>query len=298
MFRRIAPLILILLATLSSCESEPELPPETVAVIGDRTLALDEFKRYLQRNPATELGQLSPEAASALLDQHIEEILLSEYAAKQNLIAPTDQIAEAVRRDPGSTVGEKRDELQRDLLLSKLADGVSQTSEQDLRQYYEDNRERFELGERIRVRQILLRDQETAEKVHSALRNGEDFGAMAQEHSLAPNAQKGGEIGEITRGDLPAFIEREVFDLKPGTVSNVIEAAGTFHIFKVEDRLPPETLSFDSVRPVIDSRLRSDGIGEALAQETAQARAAIPVRILNRRLPFPYSGAFPTSPDE
>ncbi len=101
MFRRLAPLTLIVLSALVSCEREPELPPETVAVIGERTLSLDDFRRYLQRNPATELGQLSPEAASALLDQHIEEVLLSEYAATLDLRAPADRVAEAVRNDPG-----------------------------------------------------------------------------------------------------------------------------------------------------------------------------------------------------
>lgn len=299
MFRRPGSLILFLLLTvLVSCEREQELPPETVAVIGTRTLSLDEFKRFLQRNPATELVQLSPEAASALLDQHIEEILLSEHAAQQDLLVPADRIAEAVRSDPGSTVVEKRDELQRNLLLSRLADETSQPSEEEIRKYYEEHLAQFELGERIRVRQILLKDQEAAEKVHSALRNGGGFEELAREHSLAPNAEKGGEIGEITRGDLPSFIEHEVFDLRAGSISNVIEAAGSFHIFKVEARLDAEVLSLESVRPVIAAQLRSDRIGEALARETSRARSLIPVRILSRRLSFNYSGGFPTAPDE
>lgn len=298
MVRRLAPLLLILLASFPSCENEQELPPDTVAVIGERTITLEDYKRYLRRNPATELMQLSPEAASALLDQHLEEILLSEHAAQQDLHVPADQIAEAVRSDPGSTVVEKRDELQRHLLLSKLSAETSPPSESDLRRYYEENLAQFELGERIRVRQILLKDREAAEQVRALLRNGAAFEEMAKEHSLAPNASKGGEIGEITRGDLPTFIEREVFDLEPGSISDVIEAAGTFHIFKIEQRMPAETLSFEAVQPVIASQLRSDRIGEALARETSRARTLIPVRILNRRLPFNYSGTFPTSPDE
>lgn len=298
MLRRIAPFVLIALSALVACEREQELPPETIAVVGNRTVSLDDFKRYLRRNPATELVQLSPEAASALLDQHIEEILLSEHAADLDLLVPADRVAEAVRNDPGSTVVEKRDELQRNLLLSRLSDQTEPPAEQDVRRYYDENLEQFELGERVRVRQILLKDQETAAEVHAALRNGAPFEEMARKHSLAPNAGKGGEIGEISRGDLPGFIEREVFDLKSGAISDVIEAAGTFHLFKVEDRLPAETLSFDAVRPVIASRLRSDRIAEALSRETSRARSAIRVRVLSRRLPFTYSGAYSTSPAE
>ncbi len=298
MLRRLVPFTLVILSAVVACERKQELPPDTVAVIGERTLSLDDFKRYLERNPATELAQLSPEAASALLDQHIEEILLAEHAAKQELHVPAERIAESVRNDPGSTVVEKRDELQRNLLLSRLSDETASPVEEEVRRYYDENREQFELGERIRVRQILVKDAETAESIHSSLRNGAAFEEMAEKNSLAPNAAKGGEIGEITRGDLPTFIERQIFDLEPGSVSDVIEAAGTFHIFKVENRFPAETLSFEAVKPVIASRLRSDRVGEALSRETAKARTLIPVRILDRHLPFPYSGTFPTSPDE
>lgn len=298
MLRRLVPFTLIVLSAFAACEREQELPPDTVAVIGERTMSLDDFKRYLERNPATELAQLSPEAASALMDQYIEEILLAEHAARLDLHAPADRIAEAVRNDPGSTVVEKRDELQRGLLLSRLSEQTETPADEDARRYYDENIDEFELGERIRVRQILVKDAETAEMIHASLESGSAFEEMAEKHSLAPNAEKGGEIGEITRGDLPSFIERRVFDLEPGSVSDVIEAAGTFHIFKVEARLPAETVSFDSVKPVIVTRLRSDRVGEALSRETSQARSLIPVRILTRRLPFPYSGTFPTAPDE
>lgn len=299
MLRRVALTSLLVLISLVSCENERELPPETVAVVGERTLTLDDFKRYLQRNPATELVQLSPEAASALLDQYIEEVLLSEYAATRDFLVPADQIAEAVRNDPGSTVVEKRDELQRGKLLDHISTSVTAPSEADIRKFYEENSSQFELDERIWVRQILLRDEDKAEQVRREIVNGgATFEEMARQHSLAPNAEKGGEIGEISRGDLPQIIEREIFNLEADTVSPVIEAAGTFHVFKVERRLPAETLDLEAVSPVIASRLRSDRVSDALMKETVAARSSIEVRILSRRLPFDYSGAFPISPDE
>lgn len=299
MHRRSALILIPLTLWLFACEKKLELPPETVAVVGERTLSLDEFKRYLERNPATDLVQLSPEAASALLDQHIEEVLLSEYAAHQDLLVPADQIAEAVRNDPGSTVVEKRDQLQRTRLIEKIASEVESPSDDVIAQYYAENQTQFELGERIRVRQILLRDRNAAERIRGQIQSGAaSFEEMAREHSVAPNASRGGEIGEITRGDLPQIIEREVFEMEENTISPVIEAAGTFHIFKVERRLPAQTLDLEGARPVIASAIRNDRIAEALMRQTTVARSVIPVRILSRRLPFSYSGAFPTAPDE
>lgn len=299
MLRRVALIIILLALPLASCEREQEIPPETVAIVGERMLTIGDFKRYLERNPATELVQLPPEAASALLDQYVEEVLLSEYAAKQDLLVSADRIADAVRSDPGSTVVEKRDELQRNRLMEKISGSVESPSEQEISQYYQENISQFELDERIVIRQILLRDRGLAEEVRASIVKGEaTFEEMAEKHSLAPNASKGGEVGEISRGDLPQIIEREVFGLEENSISPVIEAAGTFHIFEIEKRLPPGTLSLEEVAPVISSRLRGDRISERLAAETGVAKQRIPIRILSRRLPFDYTGMFPVAPDE
>ncbi|MDX1582267.1 MAG: peptidylprolyl isomerase [Thermoanaerobaculia bacterium] len=299
MLRRFTLLLLILGVLLSACGREQEIPPEAVAVVGERMLTLEDFKRYLERNPATELVQLSPPAASALLDQYIEQVLLSEYAESQDLLVPADRIAEAVRNDPGSTVVEKRDELQRNRLLEQISLQTDSPSQDEIRRYYDENTSQFEMEERIRIRQILLRDQELAEEVRDSIVNGEaTFEEMARDHSLAPNASKGGEVGEIARGDLPQIIEKEIFNLEEGAISPVVEAAGTFHLFKIEKRLPAGTLDLETVAPLISSRLRGDLISDRLVAETAEARSLIPVRVLTRRLPFEYTGNFPTAPDE
>jgi peptidyl-prolyl cis-trans isomerase C len=297
MFQRFALTTILALLAFSACERE-QVPPDTVVVIGDRQITLDDFNRYLERNPATELVQLSPQAASALLDQYLEEILLSELAQRQDLFVSADRIAEAVRNDPGSTVVEKRDELQRGRLLSKIASELPPVSEEDIRRYYNENNEQFRLDERIRVRQILVREQSEARTIHRQLVAGSDFEELAKLHSLAPNAAKGGEIGEISRGDLPQIIEKEIFELAPGEISPVIETGGTFHIFKVERRLEPETLTISAVEPVIEARLRSDRIDARLSSSIQEARGSIPVRVLTRRLPFEYSGTFQTAPNE
>jgi peptidyl-prolyl cis-trans isomerase C len=297
MFQRFALTTILALLAFSACDRE-QVPPDTVLVVGDRQITLDDFNRYLERNPATELVQLPPPAASALLDQYLEEVLLSELAARQDLFVSADRIAEAVRNDPGSTVVEKRDELQRRRLLSKLTSELPQVAEDDVRRYYNDNPEQFRLDERIRVRQILVREQSEAHAIRRELTGGGDFEELAKRHSLAPNAARGGEIGEISRGDLPQIIEMEIFDLEPGQISPVIETGGTFHIFKVERRLAPETLTLSAVAPVIEARLRSDRIDERLSSSIQEARTSIPVRVLSRRLPFEYSGTFQTAPNE
>jgi parvulin-like peptidyl-prolyl isomerase len=261
-------------------------------------IAISEFKRYLERNAGTDLAQLGPEVASAMLDQYVEEIVLSEYAATHGVEIPAEKIAAAVRTEAGSTVIEKRDEMRRQKLIADLASNVSQPSEAELRAYYEQHPSEFRSGEEVHVRQILVHDEATANDIAARLKKGESFEELSRQYSLAPNAKKGGEIGYVSRGELPKMFEDEIFALKPGSSTGVIRTENSFHIFHVDERRPPGVIDVATAAPVIRERLRDDGIRENIAQTVARARAEMPIAVLTKRLPFRYSGTFPKSENE
>ena len=93
-------LVILALCLAIACNRKPSIPADVVARVGDRMITLADFKRYLERNAGTDLAQLGPEVASAILDQYMEEIILSEYAAAHGVEIPAEQIASAVRRIP------------------------------------------------------------------------------------------------------------------------------------------------------------------------------------------------------
>src|SRR5438105_3314051 len=124
---------------LFACHRKPSTPADVVARVGDRMLTLADFKRYLERNTGTDLAQLTPEVSSAMMDQYVEEVVLSEYAAAHGVEVPAEQIATAVRNDPGSTVIEKRDEMRRQKLINDIAADVADATEQQIRDYYDQH---------------------------------------------------------------------------------------------------------------------------------------------------------------
>jgi len=91
------------LIAAAACHRKPSVPPDVVARVGERMVTLSDFKRYLDRNTGTDLAQLGPEVASAMTDQYLEEVILSEYAATHGVEIPAEQIASAVRNDAGVT---------------------------------------------------------------------------------------------------------------------------------------------------------------------------------------------------
>jgi len=280
------------------CHRKPTTPADVVARVGDRMLTLSDFKRYLERNAGTDLAQLTPEVSSAMMDQYVEEVVLSEYAASHGVEVPAEQIATAVRSDPGSTVIEKRDDMRRQKLISDIATEVPEAGEEQIKEYYDQHPAEFKSGEELHVRQILVHDESLANEIHDKLKKGAAFDALSSEYSLAPNAKKGGDIGYVSRGELPKMFEDVIFNLQAGAVSDVIGTDSSYHIFKVDERRPPGQTDLATAEPVIRQRLRENALREHMAQLVAKSRGDMQIAVLTRRLPFRYSGTLPKAENE
>jgi parvulin-like peptidyl-prolyl isomerase len=291
-------LCILVLFFSGACRRHEGVPPTAVVKVGDRLLTLDDFKRSLERNTGMELAQIAPKAESPLLDQFVEEVVLSEWAAQSGFDVPSDKIAQAVRSEAGSTVVEKRDELRRARLIADITAKVAEPTKEQIRRYYDEHAEEFRSGEQVHVKQILVRDRKVADDIIDQLRHGASFEELSQKFSSAPNASRGGEIGYVGRGQLPKVFEDEIFRLRPGLTSNVIETDSTFHIFKVDDYQPAGTMSLDSAEPLIRSRLKSDAATRDVDALVDEAARKITVTVFTKRLPFDYTGHFPTNKDE
>jgi parvulin-like peptidyl-prolyl isomerase len=290
--------LLLVTLVLPACHRKPSVPPDVVARVSERTITLGDFKRYLERNTGTDLAQMGPEVASAMLDQYTEEVVLSEYAGAHGVEVSAEKIASAVRTDPGATVIEKRDEMRRQKIISDLATELAPPSDDEIRAYYQGHPAEFKSGEEVHARQILVHDEALANEILQKLKNGARFEDLSAQYSSAPNAKKGGEIGYVSRGELPKMFEDEIFALKTGGVSSVIRTDASFHIFKVDERRPPGIIDLNTAAPVIRERFKDDSARERLTETIGKAKAEMPIAILTRRLPFKYTGTLPKNDNE
>ena len=82
-----------------------------------------------------------------------------------------------------------------------------------------------------------------------------NFKELARLHSQGLTANKGGDLGTFTRGQLPKDFEEFVFTLKPGEVSSVFHSAEGYHIFMMEEWIPRHPQKFYEVQDIIFERL-------------------------------------------
>lgn len=296
--RRVFLLLLTCAILLTACKRKEAIPPDVIVRVGDRMLTLGDFRRYLERNAGSDLAQLTPEVASAMLDQYVDEIVISEYAEKNGIEVPSDRLTAAVRTEAKVTVIEKRDEMRREQLVTDLAAKVEPPGEAQISAYYQQHPNEFRSGEEVRVRQILVNDEALAGQILQKLKAGESFADLSSQYSRAPNAKRGGEIGFVSRGELPKVFEEEIFRLQPGEVSPVIRTDMSFHIFRADERRQAGTIDLPSAVPIIEARLREEAVRARLEEIVVSSRKEMSLAILPRRLPFRYSGTLPQARDE
>lgn len=61
------------------------------------------------------------------------------------------------------------------------------------------------------VRHILVKDKETCEQLKKRIQSGADFAKIAKQFSTCPSGKKGGELGEVKKGQLVPVIDKLVF---------------------------------------------------------------------------------------
>lgn len=189
------------------------------------------FGEALKQIPA--IGEEDPQ-----LERYINFRLIAEAARDAGL----DDDPE-VRR----AIEQMTDLILYRMFLQHLIEEVA--SESALRERYDA---RYESGEGLRevhVRHIRLEDRATAEKVIEALNNDADFDFLAAEHSVAPSASEGGDLGFVGPGDLPDPIIEAAFSLKPGEhTTEPVETASGWEVIKVEARRSQKAPSFEDAR--------------------------------------------------
>lgn len=86
------------------------------------------------------------------------------------------------------------------------------------------------------ARHILVKTKAEAEALKARLSQGEDFAALAKQHSLCPSGKRGGELGEIAPGQLVKPMDQAVFKLPEGVVHGPIKSPFGYHLLEIKFR--------------------------------------------------------------
>ena len=83
------------------------------------------------------------------------------------------------------------------------------------------------------ARHILLKTKEEAEKVKLRLANGEAFDVLAKKFSTCPSAKKGGDLGEVKKGQMVGSIDKVIFKQPLNKTHGPIKSKFGYHLVMV-----------------------------------------------------------------
>lgn len=86
---------------------------------------------------------------------------------------------------------------------------------------------------RAHVRHILVETRAVAEDLARRIAAGEDFGNLARENSQCPSAAGGGELDELTPGEMVREFDNVVFFGEVGQVHGPVKTPLGYHLIEI-----------------------------------------------------------------
>jgi peptidyl-prolyl cis-trans isomerase C len=85
---------------------------------------------------------------------------------------------------------------------------------------------------KVRASHILVETVEQANALLGELAQGQTFGDLAKKHSRCPSGQRGGDLGEFTRGAMVPEFEVATFSLAIDQVSSPVQTQFGYHLIQ------------------------------------------------------------------
>jgi len=257
----------------STTETNPEdvetnLPPETIlASFGDKTITLGEFNELWEEVPEEYKLQLDK---SMVLDQMISEKLLIQETKNMGLEEDKD-VLEQIKKMTEQILVQALIERE---ILNKV-----KVNDEEVLEYYEQNKDSFTEKEQVHLYNILLETEEEAQNILEQLKAGEDFSEIAIEKSSGPSAAQGGDLGYVAKGTIIPEIEEVVFALESEELSEVVKTDFGFHILKISDKKAETVKTLEEVKEGILQTLLPDKQKEAFENLLEELKGKVEIEI-------------------
>ncbi|HSD66446.1 MAG TPA: peptidyl-prolyl cis-trans isomerase [Vicinamibacteria bacterium] len=319
-------LFALLLVSLVPPGARAEIIERVVAKVNGQIITLSEFQS--RQIAAAQGARVTPENVGAYLRQNnarilqeaIDEILILQKAEDAGIKAPSqwvDESIEGIRKDNNITTDEQfQDALAREgLTLPELRQNIErgvvrriimqrdiqpkiEAAETELRAEYEKLKAtEFTKPATVTLQEILVKEDAggaaLARQVAERARAGEDFAALATTYSSAPSRAHGGDVGQVSQGEIDPALGKVAFELAVGGVSDPIAVDGGYRVIKVTAKTSGSTTPYEAAKDKVHDRLmmaRFEKAYEAYMQELRQS-ASIELRV--REVPLQLTGPIP-----
>lgn len=272
----------IALCLMTACSRDNIFSREYVATVNGEKIFLDDYQKRLDEGAAlytrkglVDESQNLKRLEEEILDTMITEKIIDQRAGELGISVSNDELENRIveiRSEYGDNFFDllislnvryedwketvRRDMTFRKLIAADVSAGI-RVSEDEAEDYYNDARDRYRTEASVHLAQIVVRDAELAEEIKTRLDAGQDFGLLAAELSIGPEATQGGDLGFITRGIMPEPLDDTIFSLSQGRISDVVQTTYGYHIVRILEIQPAKNRTFAEAKNEVTAEIRA-----------------------------------------
>jgi parvulin-like peptidyl-prolyl isomerase len=291
-------------AACGTSNNSADVPPDSVAVVGDKAITKSEFDDLVQyakrsygtqKRPFPKVGtpeyvQIRDQAIALLVQRAQFEVKAKELGVDVSDEAVDKRIDEYVKERHGGNQKKFEDELKqqglsdaqaRDIIRGNLVqEGIYKKVTSDvkiddkaIKDYYAKNKTQYGTPETRVVRHVLVKDRAVAKRLYNQLKAGGDWNAIAKKYSQDPASKNQGGKMTATRGQLVPEFEEVAFSLAKNQVSIPVKTQYGWHIIQALSKTKKGTTTpFNQVKEAIRQQLAQDKKNKEMEKWVADMR--------------------------
>jgi peptidyl-prolyl cis-trans isomerase C len=213
---------------------------KVLAIAAGHEITEKDLNAIISRYPQEQRGALQGEdKRKQLIEQLISFELMNKFGKEINL-DKTQEYKEAIENISKEVVTS--------MAINKILADVTVTDE-EVKKYYEDNKETFGKPATVSARHILVETEEEAKKAKEEISSGQiSFGDAAMKYSMCPSNMQGGNLGEFSKGMMVPEFEEVAFNAEIGTVTKPVKTQFGYHLILVDTRNEAAIKGFEEVK--------------------------------------------------
>lgn len=174
-----------------------------------------------------------------------------------------DENYKSLLQEMGMTENQLKEQIKTQKIYAVLREKITADiiiSEQEVRQYYQDNIDQFVDQGGMQLSHILIDTEEKAKEILIKLEKGENFADLAEEFSSCPSGAQGGDLGLINKdSSFVTEFKEAALQLKSGEMTEEpIKSEFGFHIIKAGEMQEAKTASFEEIEKGLHQKLSED----------------------------------------
>jgi foldase protein PrsA len=198
-----------------------------------------------------------------------DEEIQKQFEDQKNQSFPNEKDYQQFLETSGQTEDDLLFRVKLDVLSNKVREevieGTGDISDEDIENYYNENKERFSQPERRDLNVVLTKTEARANEAKAAIESGQSFQDVAKEYSIdEASKSQGGKLPAVAKGQQEKAFDDAIFSAEADELVGPVKTQFGWYVFEVTDVTEASQQSLDEAKETIKNLLKSENEQKAL----------------------------------